>query len=293
MVKKPSILIIGGSGFIGRNLIEQLPPKYNLAAPTHKELELLDEGAVEKYFSKKVIEVVIFCGSVGGTRDTKDLPNVAMTNLKMFFNLIRCRDKFKRMIFLGSGAEYDKRRPLKKIKESDFDKRIPSDEYGFYKYVCSKYIAQSDNILNLRLFGVYGKYENYHLRFISESICRNLLNLPIVINQNVVFDYLYINDLVKIIDFFINNFPKEKFLNVGRGVGIDLLTIAKTINTIAQKKSKIFVKREGLQNEYTCDNTLLLKLMPNFVFTDFEISIRELYSYYQSIKGSLTFKNTA
>lgn len=285
-VKHPTIFITGVSGFIGRNLIEDLPKTYHLLASSHQDLDLLDEEAVEKYFSKHNIDVVIYCSNVGGTRKTDKLPNVAINNLRMFFNIVRTQ-KYKKMIFLGSGAEYDKRRSLKKIQERDFDKRVPSDEYGFYKYICSKFIQRSDNIVNLRLFGVFGKYENYNLRFISNALCRNILGLPIVINQNVVFDYLYINDLVKIIDFFIKKNSQEKFFNVGRGEEIDLLTIAKEINDIAENKSKIIVKKNGFQNEYTCENTLFLKTIKNFTFTDFKVSLRELYNYYKGIKTTL------
>lgn len=284
---RQTILITGGSGFIGRNLLEMLPKKYKLLAPTHKDLDLLDNKKVEKYFLNHSIDIVIHCSNIGGTRDTYDLPNVALINLKIFFNIIRCKNRFKKMIFLGSGAEYDKSRQIKKIKEQDFDEYIPIDEYGFYKYVCSKYIQNEENIINLRLFAVYGRYENYKLRFISYALCRNILGLPIIINQNVVFEYLYIKDLVKIIEFFINNETQEKFVNVGRGVGIDLLTIANLINSLADKKVKIIVKKRGFQNEYTCDNSRLLELIPGFEFTDFKTSLKEMYNYYNNIRSSL------
>lgn len=287
-VKHPTILITGGSGFIGRNLLERLPKNYNLLAPTHKDLELLDEKAVERYFRKNSFDVVIYSSNIGGTRNTTHLSNVALTNLRIFFNILRCKKMYGRMIFLGSGAEYNKNRPLRKIKEYDFDKNVPSDEYGFYKYVCSKLIGETDNIINLRLFGVYGKYEDKNIRFISNALYRNILGLPIIINQNIIFDYLYVNDLVKIIDFLIQNNPKEKFINVGRGKGIDLLSIAKFINEIAEKKSKIIIKKEGLQNEYTCNNNLLLKIMKNLTFTDFKTSLRELYDYYKDIEAVRT-----
>lgn len=282
MVRRPTILITGGRGFIGRNLLENLPKIYHILHPSHKELELLDAYAVEKYLNKHTVDIVIHCSNIGGTRKTLNLPDVALINLKIFFNIARCKKMYKKMIFLGSGAEYDKKRPLKKIQERDFDKKVPTDQYGFYKYICSKLIEETDNIINLRLFGVYGQYEDYKLRFISYAICRNILGLPIIINQNVVFDYLYVNDLVKIIDFFIRNDPKEKFFNIGCGKGIDLLTIAKNINEIAEKKSPIIIKKKGLQNEYTCDNSLLLKTLKDFKFTDFKTTLKELYNYYKT-----------
>lgn len=281
------ICIAGGSGFIGRNITETLSSKYTLLTPSHKELELLDEKVVENYFKKHKVDIVIYSSNIGGTRNTATIPNVTSTNLRMFFNIARCKKMYKRMIFLGSGAEYGKDRPIINIREKSFDQRVPKDEYGFSKYIISKYIQQTDNIVNLRLFGVYGKYEDYSLRFISYAICRNIMGLPILIDQNVFFDYLYIKDLVKIIDFFIEKQPREKFFNIGRGEKIDLLTIAKAVNKISEKKTKIVIKKVGFKNEYTCDTTLLKKAIKDLQITDFDESLRELYSYYKSIRSSL------
>lgn len=288
---KITLFISGGRGFIGRNLIENLSHKYNILAPTHKELELLDEKKVESYLKKHRINVVIHAANVGGNRKDQFIPNMLMTNLKIFFNLARCDKYFKKMIFLGSGAEYDKTRDLKKIKETDFDFMIPQDDYGFYKYICSKYIEKSDKIINLRIFGLYGKHEDYKTRFISNAICKNIFNFPITMRQNVFFDYLYIDDFIKIIDYFINNDCEYKFYNVGRGEKIDLLTIAKMVNKISGKKSKIVIKKPGLKKEYTCDSSRLVHEVRNLHFTDFEETIKELYEWYKSIKSSLSMNS--
>ena len=88
----------------------------------------------------------------------------------------------------------------------------PIDEYGFYKSITSKYIEKSEKIIQLRIFACYGKYENYLLKFITNSIVKNLFKLPIIINQNVYFDYMYIDDLIKIVDYFINNDARNNFV---------------------------------------------------------------------------------
>jgi len=287
-MKLKRIFITGGNGFIGRNLIEKLGSKYLIFAPSSSKLDLLSSSAVEKFFKINKIDVVIHAAKIGGTRKEKDSLEMASLNLKMFFNVVRNRKFFKKMIFLGSGGEYDHSRPLKKIKEEDFDKVIPNDNFfGFYKHICSKYIEKADNIVNLRLFGIYGKYEDYELRFISNAICKNIFGLPITIKQNVLFDYVYIDDFIKIIDYFIQNNAKEKFYNIGTGKKIDLLKIANIINKISAKKSKIIVKNKGLNNEYTCDNSKLKKEIKNLKFTNHQKAISELCLWYNKIKASL------
>lgn len=281
------VLITGSSGYIGKNLIEQLSNKYKLYTPSHKELDLLDEFAVDKYFKKNRIDVVVYCAVIGGSRKSEQVEDAFYKNTRMFFNIVKNKKYFKKMINLGSGAEYDSSRPLVKVKEIDFDQKVPINDYGFYKYVCAKYIQGVDNIVNLRIFGMFGKYENYKLRFISNAVCKNIFELPITMKQNVFFDYVYINDFAKIVDYFINYKTSEKFYNIGRGKKIDLLTIANKINSISDKKSKIIIKNKGFNKEYTCDNTRLKKEIKDLNFTDFDQSLEELFKWYKSIKHLL------
>ncbi len=281
-MNKKIVFITGAGGFIGKNLTEQLNKKYDLLTPGHKELDLLDEKAVDKFFRKNKIDVVINCAIVGGSRKEEHVDSSLSNNLRIFFNLLKNKDKYKKMIHLGSGAEFDKSKPIVKVKETDLGKTIPQDEYGFFKYICSKYIEKEKNIISLRIFGLFGKYEDYRYRFISNAIVNNLNGLPIVMNQNVFFDYTYINDFVKIVDYFINHQVKHKFYNIGTGKRIDILIIANKINKISNKKSKITIKNIGLNNEYTCDNSRLANELKKFNFTDFDKSLVELYNWYKN-----------
>lgn len=286
------IFLTGSGGFVGRNLIEKLSNKHEIFSPSHKQLDLLNSGHVEKYFIKHHFDIVINCAVVGGTRLEENTENALYQNLRIFINIFRNSNHFKKMINLGSGAEYDKSQPLRKVLEGDFDKRVPKDQYGFFKYLCSKYIEKSNiNIVNLRIFGLFGKYEDYRYRFISNAICRNIFELPITLNQDVYFDYLYIDDFVKIVKHFIKYNVKYKFYNLGSGKSINILSIAKKINLIAKTKSKIQVKNKQLNNEYTCNNSRLLEELQGFNFTNFDISLKKLYTWYEKNKSSIKINN--
>ena len=166
-------------------------------APLHNELDVLNSKNVEDFIVKNNINIVVHGANVGGTRKSTT-QDVLDKNLRMFFNLVRCEKYLDKLILLGSGAEYDRRNMPPRVREDDFDRFIPAEDYGFSKYIMSKYIENSKNIINLRMFAVFGRYEDYEYRFISNSIVKNLLRLPIVIKQNVLFDYLYIDDCVRI-----------------------------------------------------------------------------------------------
>ena len=278
------ILITGATGFIGKNLKEQLASDYQINAPNSKELNLLDSKTVNDYLSKNKFDIVLHCATHNGTRvSDKNLLKVLKNNLLMFFNLVCCHKMFKRMFYFGSGAEYDSRNYIPKMKEDHFDTHIPVDDYGFSKYIMAKYIKNIPNIYDLRLFGVYGKYEDWRIRFISQSICRVINNIDITIEKNVFFDYLYINDLVKIIKILIE---KEKIVskhyNFCTGKVIDLVSLAKMIIKISGKKLKIKIKEKGLKKEYSGDNERLIDTIKDYKFDSKKDSITELYKWYES-----------
>ena len=286
---KKNILIAGSSGFIGKNLVEYFSSKVHVFAPSHAELELLDDNKVYDYIIRHNINIIIHAASVGGLRGRAENKEEVYFNLRIFFNLIKNFSRVQKIIFFGSGAEYDKSRPLVNISETDFGVNIPEDSYGFYKYVCSKYLEgiSVTRIINLRLFGVYGKYENYFYRFISNAIVKNLLHLAIDINQNVYFDYLYIDDLMKIVDYFIKNETKSNIYNTSSASRSDLITIAQRINQISTYQSPIIVRKKGFNNEYTASNDRLKREKKDLRFTSLDAGIRSLYHWYKKRLNSV------
>ncbi len=291
---KQNILITGSSGFIGKNLVEKLKDKYELLTPPHSELELTNSITVKDYFKCHKIDTVIHCASrlEKGRRESDKNHNIVKENLQMFFNILNNSTEYNKLINCGTGGEYGREFEVKKVKETEFDKNIPREDYSFSKYIISKYIENSQNkVINLRLFAVFGKYEDYNSRFISNAICKNILNLPITIKQNVFFDYIYVNDIVRIMEYFIQKNPSEKIYNVGTGKPIDLLTLAKKINQIGDFESKIIIEKEGLNKEFSCDNKKLINEIRDFEFTSIDKAIKNLYEYYKENIKNLNLKN--
>jgi len=280
------ILITGGSGFIGRNLEEQLAGKYDIFAPSHAELELLDGNRVQHYLQKWHFDVIIHTATYDAApkHSTKDPSKVLEYNLKMFFSIARCKDYFDKMIYFGSGAEFGRGNWIPKMKEDYFDQQVPADQYGLSKYIMTKHAQLSSNIYNLRLFGVFGKYDDWRYRFISNACCKAVLDLPIISNQNKVFDFLYIEDLIKIVKWFIRNKPKRHIYNVCTGKSNSFKTLAEKIIKISSKNLDIVIKTEGLGKEYSGDNSLLLNELKGFEFTPIDEAIKALYDWYDANK---------
>jgi len=275
------IMITGGSGFIGKNLQERLSKNHNIFAPRRNELDLLDTPSVGAFFKEHYFDGIIHCATWDAKwNSTKDTSIILDHNLRMFFNLVRERDRFGKLICLGSGAEFSKLHWIPFMTEDYFGTHVPTDQYGFSKYIINKYINHMEDTVNLRLFGVFGKYEDWQTRFISNAICRAIYDLPIIIYQDVAFDYLYIDDLLNIIEWFLYNTSKEKTYNVCTNTTNLLTTLAGMVLDALGKKLPVEVIQTGYGREYSGNNSLLLSEIKNLRFTPITESIKDLCRWY-------------
>lgn len=277
------ILITGGRGFIARSLSEALSGEHVVEACDRKALDLLDSNAVFEYIRQGRFDQVIHAATYDAAPifSRKDPAKVLEYNLKMFFNVARCQNFFGKMIYFGTGAEFGREHWQPKMKEDYFDQHVPSDSYGFSKYVMTKAIRENKKIVNLRLFGVFGEHDDWRYRFIPSTCCRALFDLPITINQNRFFDYLYIDDLVKIVKWFIQHDSKEQVYNVCSGFTYELKALARMVLNSAGKKLDMAVKAEGMGAEYSGDNSLLMNELNGFKFCSMDEAIKKLYGWYE------------
>ncbi len=278
------ILVTGGNGFIGRNLLESLQKYYRVCAPSSMELDLRDTVKTAQYLEEQSFDVVIHCANTNNTRISRDRVNpydILSGNLRMYWNLARCSQLYTKMYYFGSGAEFDAQHYIPSMTEEYFGEYIPQDAYGFSKYIMNQDAMKSENIYNLRLFGVYGKHEEWNRRFISNNMCRILRGFNISINQDMEFDYLYIDDLCRIMVWFIEHTPRYHDYNVCTGHNVKLSEIAVIIGERCGRGFPVRILNEGEKLPYTADNARLLTEIGEFVFTSLHIGVEQLWEYYR------------
>jgi UDP-glucose 4-epimerase len=281
------ILVTGGSGFVGRNLVGELAPAYDVSAPSSAELDLLKEQKVREYLSTHRFDVVVHAATTRSNRRLAAPADLLDRNCRMFFNLARNQQRFGRLIHFGSGAEYERAHLPAQVREEYFDTRVPTDPYGFSKYICAKYIERSERLVELRLFGVFGPYEDYTVRFISNACCRVLKGLPIVLRQDVVFDYLYVKDLARLTRWFIEHDARHKAYNVCTGCPVALTELARIVAEVSGRNPVVSVTNGGMGAEYTADNSRMLAEMGDYEFCEQRTSIKELYHWYEQNTTSI------
>lgn len=275
------LLITGGKGFIARSLAEQLGGAHAVSAPGRDELDLLDAQRMAAFIKAGHFDAVLHCATYDAApkTSTKDPARVLEYNLRMFFNLARRQGDFGRLVYFGSGAEFGREYWKPRMAEDYFDTHVPADQYGFSKYLMTKYALASENIYNLRLFGVFGKYDDWRYRFIPNLCARAALNMPLVIEQNRTMDFIGIDDLAAVAGWALTGKPRRRVYNVCSGQARDFKTLARTVLGVAGRELPVTFKAEGMGPEYTGDNAVLLSEMKGFKFRDINESVRAMYDW--------------
>jgi GDP-L-fucose synthase len=270
--------------------VEDLGERYQITAPTSSELNLLDADCVREFLRAGNFDAVVHTATTRSNRRTGAPDDMLDRNCRMYFNLARNQQFFGKMLHFGSGAEYHRAGLPARVSETYFDTHVPTDPYGFSKYICTKHAETQENIFVLRLFGVFGKYEAWDVRFISNACARAVKGLPIVIRQNVKFDYLYVRELAGLLAWFLEHEPRDKAYNVCRGEAYTLLQLAEMVSAAAGGAPEIIVRNPAMGAEYSADNTRMTAEMGGFTFRAMSDCVRELYRWYQEHANQIDAK---
>jgi len=271
------VLVTGAGGFVGRNLTATLEPNYNVVACTRKQLNLLDTEKVASFLESEKFDVVIHTAIYDAAPEfsTNDPNKVLEYNLRMFDNLARCDYNYETMIYFGSGAA---------------KKRATS--YGLSKYLMDQVTQNKSNIYNLRLYSVYGKGTDWRYRFINNACAKVALGLPIKIPRIGKNDYLCVDDLCRIVEYYIHNFkdlPKSSDICSG-----DVLSTQDIVNCIRKVKPNVQTSHwNAVSSDWTgsrakCSgedyfgDPSYIKLLP-VALTPIDVGIKELISFYENV----------
>jgi nucleoside-diphosphate-sugar epimerase len=252
------ILITGGSGYIAKSIYQSLCEKHDVTLVSRNELNLTRREEVQYYFKDKYFDMVIHTAVKGGNRLSLDSPDVVLSNILMYDNLICCRDKFDRLIHFGSGAEDKADTP-----------------YGFSKHIIGQLMKLDSRSANVKIYAVFDENE-LDTRFIKSNILRYINREDIIIHQDKKMDFFYMEDLISLVEWLINQreleFPIQN-INCSYLEKYTLSQIAGIINSLDDYKVGIQIGNED-EGESYCG---IHPIMP-FNLVGLEQGIKETYN---------------
>ena len=248
MVNKQKILITSKTGYISNALVQSLSKKHNITCIGRSDFLLTNKQEVNKWFKDKTFDVVIHTAINGGCRLKAEEDNVLSDNLKMFFNLLEHKDKYKKLISFGSIAENN----------------LHDSLYGLSKHIISQYIQQEDLFYNLKIGGVFD-YNEKITRFIKSNIQRYILKKPQIIINNKYMDFIYMKDLLTIVDCYIANNNLPKVIDCVYTKKYMLSDISNIINNLSHYKTNIHIENKCIESPYMGNGSILNNLKLNLI----------------------------
>ena len=127
-----SILLAGSGSFLGKNIIDYYQnnqDNYKLIPVRRSDVDFADTKAFNKYIESVRPDYIIHSAA--------SLDNFE-NNLRMYYSLEKVADKCKKIIILGSGAEYGSNRYKPLMKEEYFQKIVQNSIMLQMKMVIDK-----------------------------------------------------------------------------------------------------------------------------------------------------------
>jgi len=256
------VYIAGSGGMVGGALKRNLEKKNykNLICKTSKELDLVNQAAVEKLFTETKPEIVIIAAAkVGGilANDTYRAEFI-YDNLMIEANLIHSAYKhgIEKLIFLGSSCIYPKL-AAQPIKEEELLAGFlePTNEpYAIAKIagvkLCENYFRQYGcNFISAMPTNLYGAGDNFDLQssHVIPALIRKFHEAKMDNREAVLLwgtgaprrEFLYVDDLADAVIYLLENLDAENLynqgvshVNVGTGEDIEIKELAAIIKQI-------------------------------------------------------------
>jgi len=260
-MKDKKILVTGGHGFVGKNLILELQNRgcKNILNPTRQELDLRVETEVKKYFEDNKPEIVIhLAGKVGGILINKEKPgdfffdNIMMGTLVTHYSYLNGVEK---LVSLAAGCGYPKHLKVP-FTEVGFWEGLPDENSQGYSMAKKNLIIQSwayrkqfgFNSTVLLPANIYGPHDNFNLhsshvvpaliRKFIEAGERNEDEVVVWGSGKATREFLYVDDTVNTILQMININETGPF-NLGTGVETSVKELAEILKEATEFKGKI------------------------------------------------------
>jgi dTDP-4-dehydrorhamnose reductase len=159
------ILITGAGGFLGQYLTRTMTAQHEVTGVSKQQLNLANTSAVAEFFSHDTYDAVINCAATGRYTPMSEDAAITANNLASIINLVTAKEKYRQLINIGTGAEFDLSQDINNASESEIYNRNPKQSYGLSKNIIARYLETQPNCYTMRLFGCFDSSEDSNRLF--------------------------------------------------------------------------------------------------------------------------------
>lgn len=210
------ILLLGASGFVGQNIVQEFSCKFNLLPVRRSANGKFRLDHLDSEIRVHRPDWIINC-STSFINNSPDFFHGDAYLAEMLASLYK-RYKF-RLVQLGSVAEYGRNGCL-----SENTNCQPNTLYGVDKLRSTNILLQAlgNDVFILRAFGLFGRYEQPH-RLVPSLIESNVNNAPLLLSDGrQIRDFVNVLTLTSTINHILSFDLKGGVYNIGSGTGITI-----------------------------------------------------------------------
>lgn len=255
MKKNDKIYVAGHRGLVGSAIVRNLKVRgfENIITRTHKELDLINQVDVRKFFEEEKPEYVFLAAAkVGGIHANNTYPaDFIYDNLMIQNNVIKAAHDFgvTKLLFLGSTCIYPKMssQPIKEEYLLTGALEETNEAYAVAKIagleMCKFFKRQyGDNFISCMPTNLYGPNDNFDLKnsHVLPALIRKFHEAKIN-NSDVVEiwgtgtplrEFLYVDDMADACVFLMENYDGEQHVNIGTGEEISIRELAESVKEV-------------------------------------------------------------
>lgn len=293
------ILVLGGNGFIGKNLCNFLAAEnervisFDMTIPLEKnplveyvEGDFFDDHTLEKIIKDVDVIYHAICTLNPGNSNEKYIMGYERDFVQTVKLCSYIKESDCRLIFLSSGGTVYGNQKIQPIQEIAVP--VPINHYGNLKLCIENTIRtfnfqNKKNMLVARISNPYGPGQDYHkgVGFIDAAIKKTLDKEPIEIwgDGNIVRDYIYIEDLCRMLASLRSYVGPHEVFNLSSNVGTSQKEIVEVLNWLDPSVKVVYRPARNVDvSKIILDNTRILEVI-NHSLVDVKDGIENYYQY--------------